>query len=875
MGGGGGGGGGGSGGGSSADKSSHGRDWVRHELCGKLVSNLFSSKTLRERLSKKPVAGILVGLLCGPPARWINSKTNSAGTSRSSSNNTTPASSTRPGKLGGDSGNNSAGTGKRAASASSEHRGNKHQRRPGSKQHEEEIAPAPKPPLPEGCGDPRPLLYGGGDEAAAIGSRFLCEVSILYSAEGGFELPQRTLEALVKIAHFYNYKAAATSEPWKSSTTLMPGGTSGSGAGEGFPLKEANDSRAVRGYDESPGHPTSDVGKDRSGARTGSPPESSASAVAADDERNRQESSPREGRGPSGSAADGAVPAAGATATTEAGEAEDEGATRPSATPRTKPQDDHHQAQQPPVGDDWYTGAGERFSNSPTQLAGIQDAWSKTAREITRLWVRAIGWLCCPSHSELWPHMIDVGVIGALNTCLSSSALSGDEEGLAICAAALRNLSTATSPRSLSGERAAACFGAAKRLLSCGQPQVQIDCAAAMVNFVDATHVQDLQTLDVVGLLGEHCGWEDQGRSSMDSSSSPAATTVGELAVYSLSKLCTRDFVPKGDRVIATITTMMDFDAQAMKRLEDHVRQLVNPPLPPRGPWKFLHPSEALGAMALPGLAKRAQDESGEELDLANGPPFTMQEHHGGLRRGDTSNALPRSATAGDGEVAGGGGGAAAGAAGGTEDGSHDDATTPLSAAHLPDGNRESPAAAATASANSAGPGGKETSRTGHGGGHTLRATVAKLANVISETSMAARAFGSKQDGPVNVQSRILRSPILAAEEPPFELPWLLKHGKADRLRLLEESLDGTPAHRSRIRRPDPKAPLPPKDVGAGGKDSSAGGKEDTPQAEGVGGEGKEREVSDEEAFEILTVPDDKWISPDLPPEAGKQQQDN
>lgn len=54
---------------------------MRHELCGKLVSNLFSSKTLRERLSKKPVAGILVGLLCGPPIRWNNGVTNSAGSS--------------------------------------------------------------------------------------------------------------------------------------------------------------------------------------------------------------------------------------------------------------------------------------------------------------------------------------------------------------------------------------------------------------------------------------------------------------------------------------------------------------------------------------------------------------------------------------------------------------------------------------------------------------------------------------------------------------------------------------------------------------------------------------------------------------------------
>ena len=68
-------GGGGDAGGSGTGGSeiySRGRDWVRHELCGMLVSNLFSSKTLREKLSKKPIGGILVGLLCGPPVRSSN-----------------------------------------------------------------------------------------------------------------------------------------------------------------------------------------------------------------------------------------------------------------------------------------------------------------------------------------------------------------------------------------------------------------------------------------------------------------------------------------------------------------------------------------------------------------------------------------------------------------------------------------------------------------------------------------------------------------------------------------------------------------------------------------------------------------------------------
>lgn len=81
--------------------------------------------------------------------------------------------------------------------------------------------------------------------------------------------------------------------------------------------------------------------------------------------------------------------------------------------------------------------------------------------------------------------------------CLSSTALSDDDEGLPICASSLRNLSTATSPRSLRGERAAACFRSAYTLLArCpDHEQVSVDCAVAMANFIDASHQQDLQVM--------------------------------------------------------------------------------------------------------------------------------------------------------------------------------------------------------------------------------------------------------------------------------------------------------------------------------------------------------------------------------------------
>ncbi|CAN0262976.1 unnamed protein product, partial [Ectocarpus sp. 12 AP-2014] len=482
-----GGGGGGSGGGNS---SSRGRDWVRHELCAKLVSNLFSSKTLRERLSKKPIAGILVGLLCGPPTRWNNRTSNSGGSN-------------------------------------------------------------------SGCGEPRPLLYGGGEEAAAITSRFLCELCILYSTEGGFDLPQRTFDALVKIAHYYNYNASSTpaavastqSHPWRigeggGSEGEVGGGVAGSASvGEKQPQgMDGNTSPKAAGKDSKD---SGAVMSERGLASTDNLADSLSmpppTGIADHEENQRSPSSPGRAHGSKRSSLEAtAAPAPTEEAAGGGGGSSprlSKGGGDGSGGDTTQQTKASHKMRQQSVGDDWYTeGEGRphnpayRHGNNKQGVGGGggEDAWSRTAREITRMWVRAVGWLCSPSHSNLWPHMIEVGILGAINTCVSSSTLSGDMEGLAICSAALRNLSTATSARSLGGERAAACFGTAKRLLSCcsDQPQVQVNCAAAMVNLVDSTHVQDLQTLDVVGLLGENCSWEDHGDNT------PSATMVGELAIY-------------------------------------------------------------------------------------------------------------------------------------------------------------------------------------------------------------------------------------------------------------------------------------------------------------------------------------------------------
>ena len=70
--------------------------------------------------------------------------------------------------------------------------------------------------------------------------RFLCEMCILYSAEGGFELPQRTFEALVRVAHYYNYNASASATSTAEVNLCGIGGESETGA-VGKPLNDTRE----------------------------------------------------------------------------------------------------------------------------------------------------------------------------------------------------------------------------------------------------------------------------------------------------------------------------------------------------------------------------------------------------------------------------------------------------------------------------------------------------------------------------------------------------------------------------------------------------------------------------------------------------------
>lgn len=82
------------------------------------------------------------------------------------------------------------------------------------------------------------------------------------------------------------------------------------------------------------------------------------------------------------------------------------------------------------VGDDWCVGGKSNDGvavpeDKAKRPGGISDAAAQRQRqaaarederriELTRQWTRALGALCSPAHKDLWPQMIDAGILGAL-----------------------------------------------------------------------------------------------------------------------------------------------------------------------------------------------------------------------------------------------------------------------------------------------------------------------------------------------------------------------------------------------------------------------------------------------------------------------------
>lgn len=290
-------------------------------------------------------------------------------------------------------------------------------------------------------------------------TRFLCEMSVLYAAEGGFELPQRTFEALVKIAHYYNHNAFAPSQTTSNTTK---GGTSCTGVDElPCPLAEgvggggANSCvRDGKSDDNSVSlreHPSGKAARSASGSAQlsslarGIHSETAAVMVEADvgvDEK--PESGERMCGNRNSHGGDAAIHYGDTDRDTGyQDQVSDVLATSPIAVPpslglgggdnnasgqqqvpttvasRRRQEGGNCVAGGSDGGDDWYETGRLSMRNrqgGPWADGRVGEAWLSKSRELTRLWVRAVGSLCSPSQSGFWPLMIEAGILGALNT---------------------------------------------------------------------------------------------------------------------------------------------------------------------------------------------------------------------------------------------------------------------------------------------------------------------------------------------------------------------------------------------------------------------------------------------------------------------------
>lgn len=297
--------------------------------------------------------------------------------------------------------------------------------------------------------------------AVPHGCRFVCEICVLYAAEGGFELPQRTFEALVKIAHHYNHAIWPTA--LVGATAINSGSTAVCASLESTTMNVSGSSQSEfragherkggitdekRGGGQQPGSPLRNATEGRNeGAITQeilqqqriTTPSSSTPPFGGDDEEGAGE---RPGSSAiSNAGTDGSHGRLGDDGLKELGKNSKSNSrqqcsinslcgsaleTGKHALKLSSPrdQDDHGV-----IEDDGLEGENNKngatanklnigFSGAvggrQRQATALGARNDKVRREQTTLWTRAVGALCSPSHKDLWLPMIDAGILGAL-----------------------------------------------------------------------------------------------------------------------------------------------------------------------------------------------------------------------------------------------------------------------------------------------------------------------------------------------------------------------------------------------------------------------------------------------------------------------------
>jgi hypothetical protein len=206
--------------------------------------------------------------------------------------------------------------------------------------------------------------------------------------------------------------------------------------------------------------------------------------------------------------------------------------------------------------------------------------YSEDRPSVARLCLMGLCGIASPRFVSVLPSIIEAGGLGALRCALLSPALtgsSGEREQLArACAVAIRNLSTVFSGSLLTASRALAVMDSLRQLLKIlpGWQALRQHCSIILLHMAEEAPNVILDQCGIAPLLHKATEWRSEPaprRASQDDHDDDGEGEVdlGQIALYALSRLCTRDYFPPGDDLVKVIDRMVDLTQDQLDRIDE------------------------------------------------------------------------------------------------------------------------------------------------------------------------------------------------------------------------------------------------------------------------------------------------------------------
>ncbi|CAM9402639.1 unnamed protein product [Chrysoparadoxa australica] len=189
---------------------------------------------------------------------------------------------------------------------------------------------------------------------------------------------------------------------------------------------------------------------------------------------------------------------------------------------------------------------------------------------IEELVLLAVRGICChgnSEHRELWPGLIDAGVLGALRKAIQSPLIRKNRSFVDAISGTLCNLCSVLDP--CPPAQVSAVLDTVRELqkLQGKDIETRLRCGIAVIHLMDHAPLDVLEHCHITDILTDQGKWKSSQK-RVSTQNAKAHSLVPDMAVYSLSKLCTRNFLLRGEGLVLSLTKMMDLTAEGAQALD-------------------------------------------------------------------------------------------------------------------------------------------------------------------------------------------------------------------------------------------------------------------------------------------------------------------